>query len=507
MKLPSTLNLLFFGFIFLPSWGYGNSIRPEELLAQIPGKKLTVDFILKKAIQSSKTFESIEAEKWSSNASFQSSKQYFDWTLYGEARKLKNSFETVSPASPSSTDITSYQFGVKTFLPTGTAADVKFGNSLQDFRFSSALFQVPKTNEAKISFTLTQKLLSDSFGASTRALSQSQEITAKAKLESYQYSKEEWAVQLISQFYAAWRSQRLLQIAEDNLKRRQTLVNSTKLRLNRGTAERPDLLQAEAAYLLSKDSVLLARAELQSHWRTLLRFLDLPAELESYPAEKIPMELDEPTLQAEQICLRELSFSGPKLKQAELEVQAAEQAKNAALNRAKPELNLFGSMEWNGIESQSTGARSEALQGKHPAWAAGILFELPLGNHQKKAEIEMARAQWLAAEGRLEAEQDASYLRFRKNCEDWSRQKLALRDVEEAFLKQRQRLTLEERRFQLGRVNLFQLIQAGDDLSSVESTKVQQMVQWRQLSWAILRESPKMSERLESWEGRNVKAD
>lgn len=493
------------GFFILCLESQAKSLRPEELLAQIPEKKLTVDFVLRKAILSSKTYESIEAEKYSATASDLNSKQYFDWTLYGEARKLKNSLETVSPASPTSTDITSYTFGVKTFLPTGTAADLKFGNSLQDFRFSSALFQVPKTNEAKVGFTLTQKLLSDSFGTSSRKLSLSQELSAKAKLEGYQFSKEEWAVQLVRQFYSAWLSQRLLQISEENLKRRQTLVTSTKARLNRGTAERPDLLQAEAAYLLSKDSVVVARSELQSHWRTLLRFLNLPEELESYPAEKIPMELDDPTTTAEQICRRELSYSGPKLRQAEFELQAAEQAKNAALNRAKPELNLFGSMEWNGIESEASRARREAIEGRHPSWAAGLLFELPLGNYQKKADVEMARAQFLAAEGKLEAEQDSSYLRFRRNCEDWNRQKLAVKDVEEAFVKQRQRLSLEERRFQLGRVNLFQLIQAGDDLSSVESTKVRQMVQWRELSWAILRDSPKMLEKLEDWEGQNVK--
>jgi outer membrane protein TolC len=493
------VSFFFFSFSFLTT-SFGQTLEPSDIQKNIPGGKLRLDYVLKRAIASSKTYRAIDAEKYSSLASEAAAKQPYDWFVYGEAKKYKNSFESLSAASPRSTEISSYHLGLRTYLPTGTSANLQIGNSLQDLVFSSSLFQVPKSNEAKLSFTVSQKLLADSFGTATRAGVRAQQLAAQGKLQSHQSLREDWSLQLIQQFYSAWLAQRLVQISQENLQRRESLVANTKQKLNRGTAERPDLLQAEAAYLLSKDAVAGAKANLQAQWRNLLRFLDLPMEWESYPAEKIPLELDSPEQNAADICKIEQEYVNPRLRQVELEKRAAEEAIFAATSRARPDLNLFGSLEWNGIEGGAAAARKEVLRRDHPAWAVGLAVEIPLGNFQRKSEVEMARAQLLAAEGRLESEQDARYLRFRKICDDWRRERDALADAEGAFLKQKQRLNLEEKRFQLGRVNLFQLIQAGDDLSAVETTKTQLAAQLRLTSWNIIRESPKLGNFLREWE-------
>ncbi len=483
---------------------FGEPTSPEDFLKKIPGGKLQLEYILAKAISSSKTYQSLAAEKFSAAAYEEMAKQPFDWIFYGEVKKLKNSFEALSPASPRATEISSYHVGLRTYLPTGTLANLQIGNSLQDLVFSSSAFQVPKSNEAKLSLTLSQRLLSDSFGMASRAAARGQLLAAKSKLESFQDLRETWALQLIQQFYSARHAQRLLQISQENLQRRAALVTNTKQKLNRGTAERPDLLQAEAAYLISKDTVNIAKTNLQAQWRSLLRYVELPVELEHYPAEKILLELDSPEQNAAEVCQAKSGYVNPRLRQAELEKKSAEEANFAAANRLRPDLNLFGSLEWNGIEVGATAARNELFRRDHQAWAVGLSLEVPLGNFQRNSDLEMARAQLLAVEGKLDSEQDAAYLRFRKVCADWAREKEALADAESAYLKQKQRLSLEERRFQLGRVNLFQLIQAGDDLSAVETTKSQLATQFRWTSWNIIRESPRLADYLKRWESGYV---
>lgn len=474
--------------------------KAEQLLSMLPGKKLTLDFILKKAMQESSSFQALEAGLVQAESTSLSADGPYDWTLLGSYSYLDSRADAASPFNPRGTEARGWNVGVRKRLPTGTSLEAKYGNSFNRIFFADPAFRIPDYYENSFSASLSQDLWANFLGQSSRAGQAALVKESEVQKLDYEEAKEKWSLDIIDQFHKAWLAQRRLSSARENFERRQELLQVTRLKSRRGTAERPDVLQVESAFLLAESAVSQAEIELDHIWRSLVVMLNLSEEWLAVPAALIPIELSPAPKRAVEVCEAGTDPNATrKVQRAQLGLEAAELAFKRAQSDQRPRLQLVGTYETNGINRVNSESRTETLKSIHPATKVALQLEIPLGDSSQRSQSLQARANLIRSRGELEAVRDTATVNLKQNCEYLRQAKGALEAATKASSNQRERIRLEERRFQVGRSTTFQVIQAGDDHANTDQTKNQNEVALRQLAWEVIQESVGLEPFFEKW--------
>ena len=222
----------------------------REMLDSFPGRAISLDLVVGRAMQYSDSFKGVKSAFAGIETSLLDAEAPYDFSLNFGVERVVNKNEPVSAFSPNRIFQTEYSVSTAKLFPTGTllTAEITNGSTLIGFQTvsSNSFF------ESVGSFKLTQSLLKDSFGSGSRKNRYAGEKLRDAAEQGFQESVEQWTSDLITLFYNAWLAQTQTKAAIANIKRRERLVNVTRIKLRRGTSERPDLLQVEAALLDSK---------------------------------------------------------------------------------------------------------------------------------------------------------------------------------------------------------------------------------------------------------------
>ena len=477
--------------------------NPDQILKMaletLPNKKLNVEFVVKVGIQKSSSFQSIESLKLDSESTALDALGKYDWTFLANYNHLNQEKDVASPFEPEQIKQDTYGLGLRKYFSTGTAFETQLGRAYNDITFSDASINIPKYEDS-LKFTISQNLWADAFGSSSRSELRSLKLRSRAEEINYAISQQNWAIDLIQLYNSAWLSQQQYFAALENAKRRERLVQVTRNKVSKGTSERQDLLQVQSAQLGSQNQLSKATTQLNETWKSLVINLGLPIEWLVIPAEKIPMTLSGPDKLAESKCLNRISETETfEVRSAELNKKSADENLASAQSKNNPKLQLIGGYNTNGIAATQRVAQNENLDRDHPSWNVGLQLEIPLGNTTTKSAELRATAQQIRSQNDYVTTLDNKKIEFITLCEKLKSLSVELKNSEVAFKNQQERLTLEEKRFRLGRTNTFSVIQAGDDKTLAEQQFQQSQVEYKNTVWQILKSTSELHNFVKEW--------
>jgi outer membrane protein TolC len=493
------LLILILMFLF-PHQLLANDKILKEALAQIPGQKLTLDFVLKAAIKNSSSYQSLQTTKWDSESKKLGADSNYDWVLLADYNHLDQNRDTASPFEPGEIEKDTSSLGVRKSFTSGTTFEARWGNSLNSLSFNDPSIQIPSYYEDTLTFTLKQNLWADFFGISSRSNQKSDLFMSESLDHQYKINQQNWALNLVDLFHAAWLSQKKFLSSTESVQRRERLVQVTRSKLQKGTSEKQDFLQVQAAQLNSRNELSKASASLNETWRSLVITLDLPESWLSISPEKIPMQLTDISSQALQACKKPLDPSQTlDVQKAQASYLSAKESLVAAKSENSPKLELIGGYNTNGIAVTQNRSQRENWSADHPTWNVGLRFEMPIGKSATESRRLQALSQELRAQTDLDSTKDNKIIEIKTNCEKLINAQEEMKNAELAFKNQQERLELEERQFRFGRSSTFNVIQAGDDKSFSEINFYQSQIEFRKLSWRVLSSTSELYSLVESW--------
>ncbi len=469
-----------------------------QLLKSLPNQRLELPFVLKRAAESSDSFRSAKAGFLTAPVTELQASSALAWRPYAKFSRLDDRREASNSFSPNHTEGTSVAVGLATAFQSGTLvqAEVSHSNNLIAFptfgRFD--YFDTQST------LSITQKLWADSFGQATRAQQRSAKKFSEAEGLQAQVGMEEWVLGLVRLYYGAWLSQAQARAAKEGFDRKVRFQSLVGLQAQRGTAEKPDVLQVEGAVTAAKNQLEGAELRLQDTWRDLVLSLKFNPEWTRIPATRIPLALDEPQVEAMKLCGSESKLNAApeslELQRARSQAQAALDSQKRAEALARPNLELQGQVFTNGVASTANASFSDFGSRVGKGYAVGVTLSLPIGFTAEKADVLASTANWIRADAGQSIAQDQNVSRWTAVCLDLHRLKRAQESTHRTASSFRDRARLEEERFRLGRSSTFQVIQAGDDATQAELILDGTAVELRQVAWQVLRQAGRVREEM-----------
>jgi outer membrane protein TolC len=474
----------------------------QKALDQIPGRVLSLDFVLTKAIESSDSFQQIIASVPAAKTAALRGAAAYDWTVTASAGYLKNENESDSPFNPLSVKSFNYEAGLsKTFAQSGTTTGLSLvqGNSSTTFAPGFAVPSNPNDSvQTQLKLDVKQSLLKNAFGSSSRKEVLAAELDSKSQLSKVMQSAEDWTLSMVDLYYTAWLAKAQYESAMKVLARQQKLFTLIQIQSRRGTAVRADVIQVQNALNAAKNRVVETKQSLQETWSYLVINLKLPKHWLNIDAHLIPLALDTPVEPAQKLCMgKEPLKKTVSIQSAEYGAQAAKLRLEAAKNSTLPELNFTLSANYNGVDADSKASTmGEALSGEHPSYFVGLQFRMPLGFSNEKAKLyqETANQMMLSAS----ANQAASEAEFNwvNECSRLRSLNQTLKENLEIAKTQEVRARLEQTRFENGRINLLQVNSSEQDAISSEFNAQNNQIQIRRAAWQVLRVTGVVADRL-----------
>jgi outer membrane protein TolC len=480
---------LLFVFTLTPASPPQAALPPDaaQALRKLPNQQLSMDLVLAKALASSDSFRAVSSKKQSIESDREQALTPLGVQLYASGTRAENKNKEGSVFD--ATETKTLSIGASKYFRSGTLFSGEISDS-QSLLPAGNTFQPENRTTTKIK--LVQNLWKDSFGYFIRSQAAAGELSSAASALEYQKATEDWAVDLIQVYYVAWLAKAQLAATKTGLDRRKRLLDITRLKLNRGTAERPDYLQVESAWLDSKATYEQAAHDLQEMWRELVTTLKLPIQWIHLPAELIPLALDQPTPEAVRICSsRSQATSPPTITLNEkiwkARAQASELKLAASKNAKNPELNLFGSYATGGSLGTASERMDSALSSQNPEWLMGLEFKMPLEWHAEKAQLGRDAAMYQQSQALYSKARSDGFNGWINGCAKLKTLTETFQAHEKAARNLAERAALEERRFQTGRTPTLNVILAGDDQSGAELKMNQSKIQLNRAAWEILK--------------------
>ncbi|OFZ19813.1 MAG: hypothetical protein A2X94_17225 [Bdellovibrionales bacterium GWB1_55_8] len=472
----------------------------QELLKRLPEKRLSLELIVARAIDSSDAFKSIQARSLSKDVPLLQAQSPFDTRLSANVNAIRDRRESQSFVSPSRQDTNAASLELASYFSSGTGLEFQLSHNKSNLDFPS--FPALSNFETRGTFSLSQNLWKDAFGQATRAGRKAGMLSSEANEMSIQDAVEEFVLGLTQLYYGAWLAQAQLEAARASVTYRSRLLEITRLKLRRGTAEEPDLLQVKSAHLNSQIQLAQASQDLGDRWRDLVVSLKLPSAWMSADPAEIPVGLDMPMSELVRLCGSPDKLNAPPTenaatRQAGLAAEAAALNSERSISAAKPDLKFIASLSANGVDASFNPTFSETFQLENPAWTLGLQFVLPFDSYAERAAALTSVTSRIQAESQASQARDSLRTGWIAGCMDLHRAEKSYEARREAHQAQRRRATLEEERFKIGRAGILQVIQAADDATLAEVNLAISEVERRTIAWRLRRLTNKVKDYLE----------
>lgn len=465
----------------------------ETALAFLPGQKLSLPFVIAQAALRSETYKAATAIEIETEAARLKAQAPLETRLIAETFFLDDRLETANEIQPSRLYTGQASLGVEKGFRQGTELSAKLihRRSEQQIDFFPELST--DVYESRLELGLRQPLWRNAFGRSTRYALESGELMTRLVEFELQGSIEEWFFEFTNIFYNAWLAQARVLAAQSNLERRQKLLDITEIRIRRGTAERPDFLQAQSALIESEANLDRFKKELNDIWKGLVVGLGLPEHWINFDPMKIPLDPQGFIDQAIELCGPEGNLHAPprsdvETQKLELQAKTANQRLKMAEDSMRPDAHFFLTASTNAIDgdrrAQTFGDISKI---ENNSIRVGVNLTIPLERFSQRAELKEA----MANDRRL----DALASQVKKNlnvnwlntCGDIYQQRRSINRLERIYQNQKERSLLEEERFRIGRVQMLSVIQAGDDAASAELALRSAQQEFHLSVWEVMR--------------------
>lgn len=475
----------------------------QALLESLPGEAVSLELVLGRAMVASDSFRALRSEIIRVPVARLQAGAPLDYRLNVSGTIFDDETEVSNPFQPNRTRVEQFSLGVSKYFSTGTAASVTLTTGSTNLLFAPSQANPAGTTieylETTALFQLSQNLWKDVLGIGTRAGIEAGEAASEATLAGFTSSIEQWALDLTGLFHQAWLSQAGTRTAYDRVSVQERLLRITRIKARRGTAEEPHVLQAESGLAQARIAASQAHEGLNVIWRQLVTALKLPESWLKIDPLLVPIRLDQPVAEAVAACgteenLRPAPESSASTVAALKSAEAAAKLLKQAEWSAKPDLKAILSLEANGIEDPGRfgPSFSETIGINHPAWTAGVQLEMPFGFSIEEAQVRTARADFERADAQASSAVSDLKVGWINTCMELFRLRSNVRMQEETVENQRRRTRLEERRFELGRASLQEVIQAQNDLNQAEFAWYQARSELLGTSWNVWRVTGKL---------------
>ncbi|MCC6277712.1 MAG: TolC family protein [Oligoflexia bacterium] len=349
--------------------------------------------------------------------------------------------------------------GLNTKLRTGTK--LGFSHTTQysetygsSFVASSGTFNYTPT------VSLTQPLWKDFNANLSKANELAKKSSHKANAHNYKYAAQQI---LYGAEAAYWQLALLKQVTkfdQESIERTEKILQWNQRRVAMNVADRADLLQSQAAL---KQKQLQYQTDLEIMKQAAAQF----NSLRNVRGDQVDEELSLMVNEVEKVVQKEIKRIHQRA-DVEAKIQAALAQKasaNLASESVKPQVDLYGSVSFNGRNTDGSVALNDSWSSKHPTYVAGLKISIPLdvglnSDLAQGAESAAQAAEATAWRSRFELDQDWVNLQ-RKYKDAASRLQLAT-ELEKL---QEEKLVHERKRFNNGRTTSFQVLQFEDHYS------------------------------------------
>lgn len=381
--------------------------------------------------------------------------------------------EPTSLTSPEQTKVTNWQVGLAKKWFTGTTTSLSYGMSNTRLIFPaltgpmaafSSFLPPASSYDAKPTFTVSQSLLRDFMGGITDGGIDKVKHASKAGERLTAYGQQATLLQAEMAFWSLALARATVDFKKKSLERTTKINEWTERRVKLNLADQADLLQTNAALRLRALDLKMAEEEAESASRKF----NSARGVEGYEVSE------------------QLPEMGPRIDEAgtapveaieRLDVQAARENLASAEATAKetfyrslPDLSVFGSITGNGHDLTASEAHSKAMTGDWPAWTIGATFIAPLDlitlarvRKGYDSDFEASKASFRKTE--LEAKQDWEALKNK-----WIAVKARLNLALEVLKLQMERVTVDQKRLENGRILTYQFLTTQEDLDSAQLT-------------------------------------
>ncbi len=467
-----------------------NSVPKDAaaLITSLPQQRINMDLILKRAIGVSDQFKIITADQIEKDAVYFESLQLLDWTFDASLGVHDDRSEPLNALSTTRIQTEQYKVGISKYFSTGTSLSFEFQNTDGDVQFG--VFPASEYNESRGQITLAQDLLQDFLGRSTDLLLDAGELQKKALEAQFLEGATEFVIQLNQLYYQAWVSQARLVATQKNLEANQRLLRISRKKLNRGTTERPDFLQIKSSAINAENEVSQARQDLANIWRALATSLKFPETWLDIDPAKIPLALDEPVQDSKRLCGSESQLNPAPLTRAGLvklkrQALASEKILQRASNYHNPQLQFQFIGTSNGVDPDRAESFEEFTKVRTPGLTVGLSMKWNIESFKERADLQRAKANNMRAQTLYEQSSSNQNIDWINACKNLFRIERNIKSLKQAMLHQQQRAKLEERRFGVGRIPAFNVIQAQNDLVFAELTYRNGLAEVRKVAWEI----------------------
>jgi outer membrane protein TolC len=492
-----------FSLCVISSTSEWESLTPEQALEKLPGKALSLEFVLKTAAENADVFDRLRAQAERTNVPAWQGRSGLDPQIFAGFVYEDDQSEPPSPFAPETRETLGGVVGLRTHVLTGTQLQTQIRHERNALEFLST----PKDKYylSRVDLSVSQSLLRDSFGVGTRALVRSGDAASQALGFGLQQQAEALLLRFVRLYYDAWLAQTRVLSARDSLARRKRLKNTVEVRVRRGNAVKSEGLQIDSAVLASEVEVMNAEKSLRDTWRALVIGLKLPFSFLKVDPVQVPVKLDDSISLALQLCTK---LDEREVIEGSVEVLAAKAAAESAEQKARFSRSA---KLWDLRAKASLGAQNrEAAWGnslkdsggfKNPVWSVGLELQVPFLSLRERAEVQQSLSDSLSAQADSRLAQSSVQVRWANTCEAVRLAKEEIRALQSAVSKQKEREGFERQRYQIGNTTVFSVVSAGDDLSGAESHLRNVEAMGRVAAWETLALSGQLLKKFEEQMG------
>jgi outer membrane protein TolC len=418
----------------------------------------------------------------------------YDPSVSGQLNWLHQSTLETNPAAYGTSNLVQQGFianaGIQRGFSTGTQTAFNFDNLHQSANALNNAYN--PISGASLGFTVTQPLLRG-FG---RALNRRFIRIAgnERKITSLLFQQQliltvYGVIRLYTDFVALYED---VKVKEETLRYASKLLADTQVQVDEGTLAPVELTRAKAQVFSTEQDLINARGLLEEQEIILKSVLTRNAGAALRGVRIVPTDTlaipDKDEVRPLQDQVAEAVARRPDLGQARLQVENSIIGLEGARNATKPEVDLVGTMQNNGLAGAATAysagmvslpliggygsALGQALARDYPTYGIGLQVTLPIHNRIAEADLARDELQVKQSQIRVQQLQNQASLEVEDALIAMRRARASSEAAVQARKFQQESLEAEQTRFEVGASTAFFVIQYESLLAQARSTEV-----------------------------------
>lgn len=349
---------------------------------------------------------------------------------------------------------------------TGTSVTFGYGGSAANLdladpiSFGSGTLQKFTAYDIRPFVSLQQSILRDFNGGLTQSGIDKAKAAARAGQYVQLYRRQQLLLKARSAYWGLTLAREVLEFRKTSLDRTGVLLKWNERQVRLDLADRADLLQTQAGYMLRQLNLKLAEEELVKAARSYNEMLGISSTEVSDDLERLSDKLD----QYAGIDRLEQRGQRADVLAARESYESSVLADKETYYRSLPELSLTGTYSLHGLDLNFNNAWDQVTKGERPTYSIGLAFTVPLDygtlkKVRKGYRLDFESAKQALAKAELTSKNDWDQLNL-----TWDNVRTRLDIARQIKDVQEKRLAAEQKRFERGRTTTFNLLTAENDL-------------------------------------------